>query len=119
ASLFAMQPGVTGDPLGAARVTLMGPTGPAGLEARSLYLKSHESAQYWIDFDDFSLIQLEVQDVYFIGGFGVMGWVSAADYGQAKPDPLADDAPRIISHMNSDHADSLIRISRVFGGLEA
>ena len=58
ASLFVTQPGVTGDPLGAARVTLMGKIGPAGPDARPLYLKLHENAQYWIDFDDFSLIQL-------------------------------------------------------------
>src|SRR5579871_5345524 len=41
ASLFVHQPGVSGDPLGAARVTLMGRTGPAGAEARSFYLKLH------------------------------------------------------------------------------
>ena len=34
ASLFVTQPGVTGDPLGAARVTLMGTVGAAGPEAR-------------------------------------------------------------------------------------
>src|SRR5437588_8152056 len=66
ASLFVTQPGITGDPLGAARVTVMGKVAVAGPEARTLYLKLHENAQYWIDFDDFSLIQLEVQDVYYI-----------------------------------------------------
>jgi len=119
ASLFVTQPGVSGDPLGAGRVTLMGTTGPAHPDARSLYLKLHENAQYWIDFDDFSLVRLEVEDVYYIGGFGVMGWVSASDYVQASPDPLADEAARIIAHMNSDHADTLVRITRVFAGLDA
>jgi heme oxygenase (biliverdin-IX-beta and delta-forming) len=119
ASLFVTQPGVSGDPLGAARVTLMGRTAPAAPDARSFYLKWHENAQYWIDFDDFSLIHMEVEDVYFIGGFGVMGWIAAAEFGQAAPDPLADDGPRIIAHMNSDHADALLRITKVFGGAEA
>src|SRR5262249_48091864 len=96
ASLLVTQPDVAGDPLGAARVTLMGRTEPARADARSVYLKLHENAQYWIDFDDFSLIRLGVEDVYFIGGFGVMGWVGAREYAEALPDPLATDAPRII-----------------------
>jgi putative heme iron utilization protein len=119
ASLFVMQPGVSGDPLGAARVTLMGRTTPAAADARSVYLKSHENAQYWIDFTDFSLIQLEVEDIYFIGGFGVMGWIACSEFQQANPDPLADAAPGIIAHMNSDHADAVLRIARVFGGEDA
>jgi putative heme iron utilization protein len=117
-SLFVTQPGVSGDPLGAARVTLMGKTIPARGDARSLYLKLHENARYWIDFDDFSLIQLEIEEIYFIGGFGVMGWIAANEYRNASPDPLADDAPRIIGHMNADHADALVRIARVFGSVE-
>jgi heme iron utilization protein len=118
-SLFVTQPNVSGDPLGAARVTLMGKVDSAAPEARSLYLKAHENAQYWIDFDDFSLIQLEIHEVYYIGGFGVMGWISAEDYAHASPDPLADAASRIVEHMNADHADALIRITRAFAGLEA
>jgi putative heme iron utilization protein len=119
ASLFVPQPGVTADPLGAARVTLVGRTVPAGPDARSFYLKSHENARSWIDFDDFSLICLEVDDVYFIGGFGVMGWITAADFRAAGPDPLAEAGPRIIEHMNADHGDALLRIARLFGGEEA
>ena len=48
---------------------------------------------------------------YFIGGFGVMGWVPAADYAAAAPDPLAAVASGIIQHMNADHADALRRIA--------
>jgi putative heme iron utilization protein len=118
-SLFVPQPEVSGDPLGAARVTLLGRTGPAGPEDRSRYLQVHGNAQYWIDFEDFSLIRLEVEHVYFIGGFGVMGWIAAAEYAEAGPDPLVDDAPRILSHMNSDHADSLLHLARRFGHAEA
>src|SRR5262249_13169199 len=50
-SLLVAQPGVTGDPLGAARVTLMGEARPLGAEhltnARAAYLARHESAAYW------------------------------------------------------------------------
>ena len=113
ASLLITQPGVIGDPLGAARLTLIGPVRvvPAA-EVRDLYLSSHESARYWQDFTDFSYYRLEVEGVYFIGGFGVMGWVTAAEYAAAAPDPLATVAPQIIQHMNKDHGDALCRIAR-------
>src|ERR1700689_4431772 len=60
-----------------------------------------------------------VVDVYFVGGFGVMGWVSAAEYDRGQPDPLADAATDIIQHMNTDHRDALILLARVFGGIES
>ena len=118
-SLFVAQPGVTGDPLGSARVTLLGQTEPAGSEVRELYLKRYENAQFWIDFEDFSLIRLEISDVYFIGGFGVMGWISAGEYEQAGPDPLAEAATRIIEHMNQDHGDALVLLAHAFSGVKA
>jgi heme iron utilization protein len=40
-----------------------------------------------------------------------MGWVPADEYAAASPDPLAAAAPRIIEHMNQDHADVLRRIA--------
>jgi len=58
-------------------------------------------------------------DVYYVGGFGVMGWVSAADYRAAEPDPLAEAAAGIIAHMNADHVDSMILLARTHAGLEA
>jgi hypothetical protein len=58
-------------------------------------------------------------DVYYVGGFGVMGWVAAEDYRLASPDPLADAAPDIIAHMNADHADALILLARTNAGLDA
>ena len=56
--------------------------------ARNLYLKHHPNSKYWVDFEDFSFYQMDVVDVYYVGGFGVMGWVSASDYGRSQPDPL-------------------------------
>jgi len=83
-----------------------------GEEVRDSYLSRHENARYWQDYSDFSYHRLEVSGVYFIGGFGVMGWVSAEDYRRARPDPLAEASPGIIQHMNADHADSLRRLAR-------
>ena len=38
---------------------------------------------------------------------------------QAKPDPLADSAAGILQHMNADHRDALILLTRAFAGIEA
>jgi hypothetical protein len=62
---------------------------------------------------------MDIVDVYFVGGFGVMGWVSALEYGRAQADPLADAAAGIIQHMNTDHNDALILLARVFAGIES
>jgi putative heme iron utilization protein len=60
-----------------------------------------------------------VTHVYFVGGFGVMGWVSAEDYRSAEPDPLMTSAAAILEHMNTDHADALRHITQHFGQLDA
>lgn len=121
-SLLVMQSGSDSDPLGFPRATLLGTARKLiepSQELRDLYLERHPSARYWIDFSDFSFFQLEVLDVYFVGGFGVMGWVSTEDYRDAEADPLVDSAAGIIAHMNADHANALRAITRHFGGLEA
>ncbi|HXB75692.1 MAG TPA: DUF2470 domain-containing protein [Candidatus Acidoferrales bacterium] len=117
ASLLITQPDSAGDPLGAARVTLLGATAevPAA-EVRDLYLSRYENAKYWQEYTDFAYHRLEVSSVYFIGGFGVMGWVPAEEYITARPDPLAETAQEIIQHMNADHADALVLIATRFGG---
>jgi putative heme iron utilization protein len=123
ASLLVTQAEVSGDPLGASRVTLLGKVSTIErseiVEARELYLARYENSKYWVDFEDFSFYRMEVVDVYYVGGFGVMGWVSAADYPSARPDPLADAAAGIIEHMNSDHKDALILLGCRFAGIEA
>jgi len=117
ASLLIAQPDSSGDPLGAARVTLLGTTVEApAAEVRDLYLSRHENAKYWQEYTDFAFHRLEVSSVYFIGGFGVMGWVAAEEYGSARPDPLAEAAPEIIRHMNTDHAEALLLIAHRFAG---
>jgi len=123
AGLLVTQPEASGDPLGAARVTLVGNVSPIAEaevgEARRLYLERHENSKYWVDFDDFSFFAMDVVDVYYVGGFGVMGWVTAQEYSHAQPDPLADAAAGILQHMNADHQDALILLARVLAGTEA
>jgi len=123
ASLFVTEPDVSGNPLGASRVTLIGnviqiPEPDLG-EVRSLYLEGYPDSKFWIDFDDFSFYRMDVLDVYYVGGFGVMGWVAALEYSQAEPDPLINHRIDIMQHMNADHKDALILLAKRFAGIEA
>jgi hypothetical protein len=122
-SLLVTQPDTIGDPLGASRVTLVGNILPVPVpevaEARRLYLGRYANSKYWVDFDDFSFYRLDVVDVYYVGGFGVMGWVSAPEYYSGRPDPLVDSATDIIQHMNTDHGDALILLAQAFAGIES
>jgi len=60
-----------------------------------------------------------VVDLYYVAGFGAMGWVDAAAYRAASPDPLADHAAGILEHMNTDHADALLLYCRAFTDVDA
>ena len=112
-----------GDPLGAARISLIGKVEPVpegeAAAARELYLGTHENARYWAEFNDFDYYRLEPADVYFIGGFGVMGWVTVDDYALSRPDPLADSSAGILQHMNADHPDALVLLAHAAGETEA
>ena len=123
ASLLVTQPDASGDPLGASRVTLLGNVLPVPepnvAEARELYLARNANSKYWVDFEDFSFYRMDVVDVYYVGGFGVMGWVSAQEYYRGQPDSLADAATDIIQHMNTDHGNALILLARAFAGIES
>ncbi|HEY7204472.1 MAG TPA: DUF2470 domain-containing protein [Methylomirabilota bacterium] len=121
ASLLVAQAG--DDPLALARVTLMGRgrrlTAEDRAGAREAYLTRHPSAIHWVDFDDFAFWRLDLSDVYYVGGFGAMDWLTVPGYETSGPDPLAEAGPGIIEHMNRDHADALILYARVLGGLPA
>jgi putative heme iron utilization protein len=122
ASLLVMQPDWRGDPLAAARVTLLGDVSPAPQDARAdlreLYLSRHANARYWVNFEDFAFYRMEIIDAYFVGGFGVMGWVAAEDYAAASPDPLADVAPQILEHVNTDHNEALLVLAKSMTGID-
>ena len=123
ASLFVAQAAEGGDPLGAARATLIGQVKAVPERdiafAREIYITTHENSRYWVDFADFAFFRLEPMDIYYVGGFGVMGWVEARDYEVASPDPLATAASGIIAHMNADHVEAMILLARTHAGLQA
>jgi putative heme iron utilization protein len=123
ASLFVEQTGADGDPLGAARATLIGHVELVPQEdipgAREQYLARHPNSSYWVNFADFNFFRLQPIDLYYVGGFGVMGWVEAMEYEHASPDPLAEASAGILSHMNVDHVDSMILLARTHANLVA
>ncbi len=123
ASLLVTQNDADSDPLGSSRVTLVGSALPVPeLEvagARKIYLTSHANSKYWVDFEDFSFYRLDVVDVYYVGGFGVMGWVPASEYVSSQPDPLAPSMSEIIQHMNADHKDHLILLAKHFADIDS
>ena len=123
ASLLVTQEDTDGEPLGASRVTLVGNVLPVPstelAEARKLYRERHANSKYWVDFEDFSFYRMDVIDVYYVGGFGVMGWVSASDYDRSQPDPLADSMSEIIQHMNADHKDAIVLLARQFAHVDS
>lgn len=123
ASLLVTQQDSPGDPLASSRVTLLGNAKPIAkgeeAEARKLYLARYANSKQWVDFEDFSFYRMDVVDVYYVGGFGVMGWLSGAEYHSAKPDPLAEAGPGIIKHMNADHVDSLALLARMATGIDS
>jgi hypothetical protein len=122
-SLFVTQVAAEGDPLGAARATLVGNAEPVPendmASVRETYLARHENSRYWVDFSDFSFFRLQPIDLYYVGGFGVMGWVHATDFEQAAPDPLADAAPGILAHMNADHIDAMVLLAKSQAAVDA
>jgi heme iron utilization protein len=79
----------------------------------------HGNSKKWVDYDDSSFYCMDIVDVYYVGGFGVMGWVAAAEYYAARPDPLADSANEIIRHMNEDHADAISLLTKKIIGAES
>ena len=123
ASLLVTEHNAGSDPLGASRVTVVGNVLPVPrsevAEARKLYLARYANSRYWVDFEDFSFYRMDVVDIYYVGGFGVMGWVSASEYVRSQPDPLADSMAEIIQHMNADHKDAIVLLARRFARIES
>jgi putative heme iron utilization protein len=84
ASLLVAADAGGGDPLASARANLFGTVVEVEASAaRDAYLAAHPDAAQWVEFGDFAVYRLEVSNVYYVAGFGEMGWVSGADYANA------------------------------------
>jgi heme iron utilization protein len=122
ASILLTEPlGTHDQPLALGRVTLLGlcrrVDGEETNEVREVFLAQQPSASYYADFRDFAFYRLEPTALRYVGGFGRMSWVSAEEYRQAEPDPLADAAAAILAHMNDDHADAVLAYAISLAGI--
>ena len=125
ASLLVSEPlGDRGDPLALGRMTILGHArrlrdeGDGALAAaRATFLAAQPNASYYVDFKDFGFYRLEPQAIRYVGGFGRMSWIDAADFQRAEPDPLAPSSTGILAHMNGDHGTANLVYARAFAAL--
>ncbi len=110
ASLLIDATSLAGDPLAGGRVTVTGHLEQtASPSARMRFLNRHPSAAQYADFGDFAFYQLNVERSHFIGGFGRIVGLSAAQIVRPIDDASALVAAEadIVAHMNEDHAETL------------
>ena len=78
-------------PVDAARVSVVGDVELVPRDEREAalreYVGQHPSAAAWAGFGDFALLRMQIVDIYFIAGFGSMGWVKPDDYFGAATRP--------------------------------
>ena len=74
------------------------------------------AAKYYVDYSDFSLWVLRVHRVRWVGGYGRMDSATAEAYAAAAADPVQPHAAGAITHLNADHAESLVLMARALGG---
>ena len=120
ASIAIVAPATESDPLANARITLAGrveaPTGDEYDAAREAHLAAVAAAKYYIDYSDFSLWVLRVSRVRWVGGYGRMDSTSGDAYAAAEADPVTLRSAGAVTHLNDDHADSLVAMARALGG---
>lgn len=93
----------------AGRLTLIGDAEAVAAEergARERYLRYFPQARSYFDTHDFSLYRIRVHQARYIGGFGKIHWVDAAEL-KPPANQLPAQESAIVEHMNRDHADSL------------
>ncbi len=92
-----------GDPLNHPRLTLSGRIGTIDApRARLRYLQRNPKAKLYVDFADFALFRLAIDNVHFNGGFGRADALTPADIlisREAEP-ALAEAEPRLIDWVN-------------------
>lgn len=106
-SLIAFDPAGT-DIQAGARLTLVGDAEPAAKDdlLRARYLRYFPQAEQYFDMHDFQFYRITVQQARYIGGFGKIHWLPAADL-MPPASSLAEQEPGILAHMNADHLENL------------
>jgi putative heme iron utilization protein len=98
-----------GDPLQGARVMLMGTAAAtADAEVRRRYLTHQPEAEMFAGFADFAFYRLVLNGAHLVAGFGRIVDLKPPDILTRVEDAaeLTGSEPDILTHMNSDHADT-------------
>jgi putative heme iron utilization protein len=116
-SLIVQDSNAIKDPQAGARATLI------GYAASRRYLELFPNSASFFAAHDFTLFQIRVSKVRFIGGFGEIYWLDRHEIISADTnsniDPIASHAEMICDHMNEDHADALLMYAAAFAETQA
>jgi putative heme iron utilization protein len=119
ASLLFDGSGEMADPLSGPRVTLIGTVQPASTPtALRRFVARHPAAQTYASFADFAAYSLVIESAHYIGGFGRIVGLAAADLttSVAGAEALVAAEADIVSHMNEDHADAIALYATMLAG---
>jgi heme iron utilization protein len=103
-SMLFASPGV--EAINMSRATIIGTMEPCDdSRLRERFLRRHHGARNHMAFADFHLYRLRPESVHFIGGFGRIETLTAADvmFDPARFEALTDAESDIVEHMNADH----------------
>jgi len=98
-----------GDPLGGARVMLMGAcAADSSTATASAYLRRHPEAEMFANFADFAFYRMEISRAHLVAGFGRIIDLGPKEILVDVSDATAlrDAEADAIAHMNTDHADA-------------
>jgi putative heme iron utilization protein len=98
------------DPLTGARLTLLGRAEPARApHQRTRFLARHPSAEGYVGFRDFAMVQVRPGGAHLVAGFGRIHWLDAGAlrFDLADCTGLIEAEAAIIAHMNADHEDAV------------
>ena len=87
-------------------------------KADTRYLRYFPETQSHLDMHDFSFYRIMPQSIRYIGGFGKIHWVKADSY-LIPPYPLIQQENDVLSHMNTDHRDTMCHYCQHFKKIEA
>lgn len=111
--------GEAADPLQGARLTLSGKAEKVNGEAvKRRFLARHPEAAFYVDFPNFSFWRLAVESAHYIGGFGRIVDLAAADLlvDLEGAEALIEAEADIVAHMNDDHTDALALYALAYTG---
>src|ERR671934_1528993 len=99
-----------GDPLQGARVMLMGTAAATDdPDARRRYLERQPEAEMFAGFADFAFYRMTLKGAHLVAGLGRIVDLKPQDVLTQTDDAaeLVAAEPRIVAHMNDDHADAV------------